>query len=342
MCKEIKVQIKYGENDSYVELWKVINERKYYGRYTYGNEGTWYYVSDPLGYCELDRPVEDDVMFIICDENGNECVRYSNADGNKLPKFETVIKAEWKKVRENISHNVEDFSSNFWASVWNGDTTMKINQWLLSFKDPDLYPEKAKDYDENWTSCWAEKEISYEPIPNTEFEYLGNKYQFTKVTHKHDYAGVEWIEFVCTDSPYQIKDTPWVKDRKWIASYMYLGNWFDETIQGTMYDQRTARELVIKRLLKTYPREKDWSKLLYVNVKDKADYTYCVNTCTEMSYSDVADLLIKRDLHKKSVDQLCKYIKSKTKGKIYPSNRKSKAEIKALYPDIYGYDYCLI
>lgn len=28
---------------------------------------------------------------------------------------------------------------------------MKINQWLLSYKDPDLYPEKANDYDENWT-----------------------------------------------------------------------------------------------------------------------------------------------------------------------------------------------
>ena len=136
--REIKVQLYRGEDDNYVELWKTVEEiegkHRYYGRYTYGNEGTWYSVCDPLGYCELNAPIADDVMFICCDENGNEVIRYSNADGNKLPKFETVIKREWNKVKEKLQHNTEDLTKNFWAECWNGDTTMKINQWLLSYK----------------------------------------------------------------------------------------------------------------------------------------------------------------------------------------------------------------
>lgn len=205
--KEIRVQLYRGENDNYVELWKTVEKingkHKYYGRYTYGDEGTWYSVCDPLGYCELNAPMADSVIFICCDDSGNEVIRYSNADGNKLPKFENVIKREWDKVKEKLQHNTEDFTKNFWAKCWNGDTTMKINQWLLSYKDPELYPEKANDYDENWTGCWAEKEIAYEPIPNTEFEYLGHKYQFTKVKHKHEYCGVEWYE--CTIKELQEK-----------------------------------------------------------------------------------------------------------------------------------------
>ena len=280
-------------------------------------------------------------MFICCDENGNEVIRYSNADGNKLPKFETVIKREWNKVKEKLQHNTEDLTKNFWAECWNGDTTMKINQWLLSYKDPDLYPEKAKDYDENWTNCWAEKEIGYEPIPDTEFEYLGHKYQFTKVKHKHEYCGVEWYEFVCTDSPYVMQDTPWVKDRAWIQSYMYLGNWFNDKTYGTMYDQRTARERVVAALIKKFPMKEKWDKLLYVKKRTGNEFYNC-DCCYEKSYSDMADVLINRNYHRKDVDHLCKFINKETEGIVFASNRGNKYTIRQIYPDIYDYDNCLI
>ena len=58
---EIKVYLYASENDCYVELWKSVDEEKYYGRYTYNDAGTWYYVCDPLGYCELDHTVNDDI-----------------------------------------------------------------------------------------------------------------------------------------------------------------------------------------------------------------------------------------------------------------------------------------
>ena len=96
--REIKVQLYSGEDDNYVELWKTVEEiegkHRYYGRYTYGDEGTWYSVCDPLGYCELNAPIADDVMFICCDENGNEVIRYSNADAKDTVKGELVFRGK--------------------------------------------------------------------------------------------------------------------------------------------------------------------------------------------------------------------------------------------------------
>ena len=115
--KEIKVRIYRSENDNYIELWKVIDPEKgkpqYYGRYMFNNEGLWIYVSDPLGYYEWDHDVPNDVVFILCDESGNEYYRYSNADKNPLPTLEEVIKVEWNKVKRSIPHNSEDYKKDF-------------------------------------------------------------------------------------------------------------------------------------------------------------------------------------------------------------------------------------
>lgn len=343
MEKEIKVCLYAHENDSYHELWKVIGEERYYVRSTFNDEGTWSSVSDPLGYCEPDTTMPDDVMFVLCDAEGNEYFRYSNAQRNPLPKLETYINMQWQKLKDNVEHNTENLTANFWAECWNGDTTMKINQWLLSYKDPSLYAKEIADmngYDENWTGCWHEHEISYEPIPDSEFMYLGKKYQFTKVKHKHDVCGVEWYEFVCTDAPYQMVD--WAsKDRPWIQTYQYMGNWFDNSTHGTMYDQRTARQMVIEALHKEIPKEKEYSKLLYVKLGDRTQKWWS-DVCSEATYADVADWLINRDLHRKHVDELCKHIGKEIEGKVFASNKENKKLITETYPDIYGYDWCLI
>lgn len=337
--KEIKVRLYHGENDYFVELWEVVEEMagipKYFGRYTYGNEGTWYFVSDPLGYCELDHAVSDDVVFILCDEDGNECMRYSNADKNPLPKFEDVMKKKWKEVCKNIEHNTENMTANFWAEAYNGETTLSINQWLLTFKDPDLYKKEIDEmfgYDENWTGCLSYKEIAYEAIPGTEFEYLGKKYQFTKVTLKHDVCGAEWIEYRCTDAPYVMQDTFWIKDRIFINSYGYLGNWFDKSNVGAMMDKRSARKLVETKLLEVIPKEKKYGNLLYISG----------NYCYEKSYSDAAESLIGRDFHRSKVIELANNLKEKTKNIVFVNSYANKQKIKELYPDIYGYNWCLI
>lgn len=318
--KEVKVRLYCEENDSYVELWQVINPVKgkpqYYGRYTYMDEGTWYYVSDPLGYRELDHTVKDDIVFICCDINGNECVRYSNADKNPLPKFKTVMKEQWKSVSKNIVHNEEDTVKNFWAECWNGDTTMSINQWLLTFKDPDLYGQEIANmngYDENWTGFCHTKEIGYEAIPETEFEYLGHKYQFTKVIKKHEVCGVEWNEFVCTDAPYIIGE------EYGLHYYGYLGNWFDKTNVGTCLDKRTAREMVTKVLEEVY------------GCKNVIDF-HSIYDIRTYSLSDAAERLLNGDLHKMHIE---KVIETERKSKSFiPNTKEERDKIEKEHPDI--------
>lgn len=83
MEKTLKVKIVRYENDDYIELWKTIqpkgNTPKYIGICTSG-EPYWIYVCDPLGYCENNGIIEDDVTVIVCDENCNKLFITSNKD----------------------------------------------------------------------------------------------------------------------------------------------------------------------------------------------------------------------------------------------------------------------
>lgn len=293
MAKEIRVHLYRNENDDYVELWKVFDEKKYYGRYTYNDWGTWYYVSDPLGYCELDHQVPNDITFVCCDVNGKEQCRYSNADPNPLVKFETYVKRKWSQYKKKVQANEENFEKEFWSMCWDATTTYKINKWLLSFKDPELYGDVARDYDENWYGCWKCHEIAYEPLEGSEFTYLGNKYQFTKVTKKHDICGVEWDEYYCTDAPYIMSDFA-NEDRPWIETYMYLGNWFDDSKYGTMYDKATAIQKVKNGLKDIYKGE------MISKIYSSYGFTYE----KFFSYHDAAEELLKRDYNIERVTKL--------------------------------------
>ncbi len=340
MAKEIKVYLYANENDDYNELWKVVDEEKYYARHTFNNEGIWYYVCDPLGYCELDYKVPDDVTFIMCDSEGNEYFRYSNGEPNPLPKFADYIKMQWQKVKDNIPHNTENDEVNFWTMWISGETVRKLNQWLISFKDPDLYGDAARDYDENWYGCWHNTETEYTTIPNSEFEYLGSKYQFVKVHHKHDICDVEWDTFECCDSPLQMG---WwgTETHPQVQSYMEMGNWFDDSKYGTMLDTLTARNRVIDSLLEAFPREKDYQKLLIVKPKTNTDI-YSHDYCYEKSYSDCAEMLIDRDYHIANISDLTQNIKARTENLVFLNNRENKEKIMEMYPEIYGYDWYLI
>lgn len=328
--KEIKVRIYRSEDDNYVELWKVIDPEKgkpqYYGRYMYLNEGLWIYVSDPLGYCERDHDVPNDVVFILCDEKGNECCRYSNADENPLPTLEEVIKAEWNKVKGSILHNTEDYDKDFISEVKSGETTLNINQWLLSFKDPDIYKEAIEGmngYDENWLyGTRSGKEIKYEPIPGTTFSYLGHEYQFTKVTCKHDVCGVEWIEYKCTDSPCVIEE--W---NHRVKSYSNdVGNFFDAKNIGTMYDIQTARKIVKDALVEIYPPPTAQEELLHIRKN------CCYTILDRISYEKAAEILLGSELHRNKVSELI--VAEKLENHFFLYTTENKESILAENPGI--------
>jgi len=337
--KEIKVKLYRNEDDNYVELWQVVEHKqgtpKYYGRYTYGTEGTWYYICDPLGYCELDYPVKDDVVFILCDDNNNEVLRYSNADKNPLPKFNLFMKQKWNEFSKDLTYNRENFEVDFWSLAYNGETTLSINQWLLTYMDPDLYKKEIDEmsgYDINWTSPLYSSEIKYESIPGTEFEYLGHKYQFTKVFNKHNICGAEWTEFICTDSPYVVEKSPFNKNKNYIKNYGYLGNIFDASQTGTMFDKRTAKLLVEKELLKLFPQKIRGASRLFI-----IEGIYCY----EKTYNNVAEMLISNDYHKTKISALIENLKEITKDIVFASSYQNAQIIKEKYPDVYGYNHCL-
>lgn len=213
MTKKIrKVQLYMTENDCYNELWKVVGTKnRFFCRHVFGKFKTWYYVCDPLGYCELDHPA-DDIEFIICDKNGKALFHSSNETGS-FPTFQETIKEKWDTVSKRTAHH----------------TFEEWKQWLLSFKDTNLYKKEIDEmhgYNENWLYCRM-KYVRTEDIPDSQFTYLGSPYKLAKVVYEHTVCHEEFSDIACIDDPFVIDDfyhTP--------NTHLLLGNDFDDSKYG--------------------------------------------------------------------------------------------------------------
>lgn len=285
--KEFRVYQYYDMDDNYNELWKVINPKpnnpKYFCRHVFGAQGTWYYVCDPLGYCELDYPVPDDVIFIVCkDSKGEELFRNSNADV-PFPTFKEVAREAWVKAKKNLPQVVEeDLDLDFWMEAMYGETTQKKNIWLLSFKDPELYGDHARDYDENWIYCRVE-EMGWSKL-EIKFQYLGKYYAFYKVHYKHTICGVEWVEYhLSTD--YHGRE---------MNSLGYFGSYFDINKTGRMLTKRAAIKLVSDALKEIYPSGG------LSQIKDSHGYV----RETKYGTNEAAELLIGRDYSRENIQRV--------------------------------------
>ena len=229
---EYRVTIHSEEDDSYVELWQLVGQEKYIARYTYGPK-RWYYVSDPLGYRELNHAIKDDVIIIVCDRNGNELFRTNNADGSadfNTPKQEAF--ARWAKYAKEQNHGVcvENQSAQFFAHWATGAPVGDFNQWLLSFQDPDRY-EEAKDYAENWLWCRNKQVGEFETL--AEYTYLGEVKKIERGHFRHKICGVEWNEYYAGD-------------------YL-IGHDFDSSKVGTMYSEAEARKILTAAIRENFP-----------------------------------------------------------------------------------------
>lgn len=286
ISKEIQIQIYYHENDDYNELWKVVGTPKgtsgaYYVRATECG-GFWYTVGDPLGYCERDCSVKNDVLFIICNSEGEPV----GASSNINPTFPTLKQAagkEWDKVKDGVNHVEEDTTKNFYSMCWDGSSTLNINQWLESFMDPDLYPEEIADmygYPENWVmKC---KEIGKEAIST--FDYLGVGYAIYKVKFRHEICGVEYYEFYCGRYPFMGKYESYVA---------FYASCFDSQNIGTMYPRKIAFQKLREQLKDIYNgpvceyQERYGEKFVYPLLMD-----------------EVSQRLINGDFHRVNVDAI--------------------------------------
>lgn len=272
MSKEFWVQLKYHENDDYNELW-ITKDKKYFARHTYYDKGIWYFVSDPLGYCELDHMCPDDYIFHVCGPDWKELFIDTNKTG--FESLRVVKNREWENARPMFEHMLfeENLSTIFLTHAITGDNPSELNQWLLTFKDPDIYGDVAKDYDENWCGCWKTEEMSR--IQLGTFDYVGIELAIEKVRYRHMICGVEWSEYYCAGE--------------------YKGAFFDVKHVGTMYSRRNAIKKVADQLKEKFQNAK---YLSYIENYDWGCYQ------RKVDIYDAAKMLIGGDYHRDAVDNL--------------------------------------
>lgn len=293
---EIRVQIDRHENDCYVEVWKVVGERKYFARYVYGRP-IWYFVCDPHGYCELDHACPDSYVFIVCDQRGKELFRSSNGDPNSsFPTLSACIKEEWQKIHGDLGACRDGF-----------------RDWLLSYMTPENLakdPETTQFCPEdNWVWCWHDR---VEAKSVCDFEYLGEPYCIWAVTYKHRYCDCVWVEYL-SGNKHMDWEYPWFME--------HHGYCFPQHTHGPMYSRSQAIEIVSAALKEIY--ETDYS-LSYVNEQSWDGLPHE----QKMTVRAAAEKLIGNDLSRKNVDTLttaewdCRHFYAKT------------SLAKAVYPDL--------
>jgi len=299
MSKEIKVQLKRTMDDNYNELWKVVGEKSYYARHVFNEQGFWYYVCDPFGYCELDHLVDDGVTFIVCDSKGNELFRNGNSDEYKpFSTLEATAKSEWSKVKNDKKLIVfeENEETDFWAVALNGAeySTLSVNKWLLTFKDIEKYGKSADDYAENWIYC-RKQELSKKSIH--EFEYLGDKFAVYEVRYRHTICGEEWIEYYSGS----------IKMGEYENYIAHYGSWFDTTKVGTVYPEGVAIEIIKEALKEKYNSD-------VLSVVDMPSWTETGIESKSKIRIVAKDMLMNKEVHrtdlsKKNVEKVLQHIK---------------------------------
>ena len=293
--KQIKVRLYSTENDDYNELWKVVGSKnRFFARHVFGRP-TWYYVCDPLGYCELDSPA-DDIDFIVCSQKNKPLFTSNNHDR------ETEFKTFAETARDHFCKI--NSSLNYFKPSDNGTQITSLNDWLLSFMDPSKYKQEIEDmygYAENWLYARTDY-VGLEPIPNGEFEYLGNKYQICWRISKHVVCGKEFREIVCCDSPAVIDEFFQIP-----VVYKCYGAQFDLNDVGTMYSERQARAVLKKALVDHFGDVK------YLYRRNLSPWSVFVSE--EYRIGAIADYLIplnerRRDLTKTAVDAVAEKIRN--------------------------------
>ena len=309
--KEYRVKFYSEEDDSYVELWKLVDQKKYIARQTCGRK-CWYYVSDPLGYRELDYAMHDDVIVIVCDQKGNELFRSSNADDSvdfNTPKQEAM--AQWAKFAEEHKPPVvtENQSAQFIAHWALGTPVGRFNDWLLSFQDPDLY-EDAKDYAENWLYCCNEQVGGFETL--AEYTYLGEKKKIERGHFRHKICGAEWDEYYSGD--------------------YFIGHDFDSSKVGTMYSEIEARRILTAAIKSNFPKTGILRLVREYRPRDDAVYHKEERVRIEYAWERIAapnssDGRGAKNLHRSFID--AEAAKEMAHSRFFGSFE----EIKKLYPD---------
>lgn len=274
--KEYSIRLLVHENDSYNELYVTTGreKKKYFVRDTFS--GGWYTVCDPLGYCERDCFVPKSVLFHICDKKGNRLFDSSNADNSSsYPCLRVLAKKKWCEVaKKYTSSPTQDNEAEFLAYAFSGNSVNRLDNWLLSFMDPDLCEDRTDLLPENWIYCRVE-ELRRETLDS--FDYLGDKYLIEKATYRHTICGVEWVEY--------------------LSAGIQMATDFDSSKVGPMYSERDAKRIVSNSLKALYKGDRVWSILSW-SMETDAKYA------RKISLDEAVRKLINGDLHRSHIDKV--------------------------------------
>lgn len=172
-----EIRVKYIGVENNLELWKVISPgkgtSKYYGRDICYADRKWVYVSNV--YREIEGPVPDDVVFVVCDEKNHECLRDSNGHHNSdFLTLEEKIMEEWCKVEIPVSKD-----ETLEMDIKNWIHTFLDEEWVKTLKEqgmPCIY--------DNWElSC---KEVSERVL--REFDFVGIPMCIYETVYEHTFC----------------------------------------------------------------------------------------------------------------------------------------------------------
>lgn len=329
--KEIKVTKYRDEDDCYNELW-VTPEGKYVVRATEGLP-CWYHVSDPLGYCERDHIFNDSTVFLVCDKDWNPLFGCSNLN-SEFPTVKHKCREEWERVKSECTHIDDETAKTFWPEAVIDKVVYNVDDWLLSFKDPDKYRieiEEMNGIDDNWT-MFRKELLSKEPVST--FKFLGEDYAIFRLHYRHKVCGVEWDEYLSGR----------LHMKEWESYIDYYASNFDMQHCGDFYSKRAAIHYIHKALREIYPQIKekfDTSERLGA-LSEIHEYEWDEGRYYERkhSYYDAAVTLLKdKDYRRDHVAALAK--KEEKKHSFIRSN---DPELKTLYPNLerdysFGYQF---
>lgn len=279
--KFYKIELYRTEDDCYNELWKVVGEDKFVIRHVCGLP---YFaaVSDPLGYCEMDYTLNDNNIFIVCN-NSRELFGLSNLDGAEFPTLKETCRNEWNRIKSEYPHFGDNVTASWWSECFGNGSTMTTDKWLLSFMDPEKYKKEIEDmygYPENWVARM--ETVKRELIGG--FQYLGKEFYIFKETQRHKVCGKEVINYYVDNK--QILG-------KWDGHVMFLDDYCEGEL-GPMYTEREAVNILSKALKREYG-----GKQISV-IHNSYGYVYE----RFISYEDAAKQLLKHNYNRKRVQQL--------------------------------------
>lgn len=296
MAETVKVKLYLHENDEYNELWKEVEGKRYFARHTYKGS-IWYYVCDPWGFRELDRPCENDLTFIVCDQKGNPLFEDSNATDFVFPTLDGAAALKWATVQDKYPVQ----NDLIWES------------WLLSYMTPEnLAKDPAATQfcpEDNWTLCWFDM-VDHKAVET--FEYLGETYAIWAIRYRHRYCDCEWTSYM---SGYLNMDWEY-------PSFILLhGDQFDD-VYGPMYSRADAIYKVSNALREIY-NNKSLSR-----ISGSIGYHYEL----KLSYHQAAEILINGDLHRAHIDEVIN--NEKKKHSFYNNREDMKRDYPGYVPDL--------